>query len=76
MAIWLSKDKGIVAKDERTKKITANLSADTKTEVTNNLDPSTIEGFPKGYTLDKESTVCTAKFEVGMLKSDGTWDWA
>ena len=76
MAIWLSKDGGIVARDEKTKKITANLSSDTKSEVTNSLDPATIEGFPKGYSLDKESTVMTAAFEIGTLKSDGTWSWA
>ena len=54
--------------------MTANVAlfADTKSEVAT----AEIKGLPNGYSIAAGSIVRTAAFEVGTLKSDGTWSWA
>lgn len=70
--VKISADKGIVSVDSAEKKVVANLFADTKEEVTDGME---VVGMIKGYDLDTESTVITAKGELAFLKSDGTWNW-
>lgn len=60
--------------DEVTKKVTAGLFADTKAEMST-VEPDGIIGFPKGYELDFGSSVTTAALDIGMMQSDGTWNW-
>ena len=45
--------------------------ADTKEEV---VPGATFDGMPDG-TMEPGSRVTTAKGEIGLLKSDGTWSW-
>lgn len=47
--------------------------ADTKAEVTSASVP--MVGLPEGSVLACNSMVYTAKFEIGVLKSDNTWEW-
>ena len=60
--------------NELTKKVTSELFADTKAEMST-VEPDEIIGFPKGYTLDFGSSVTTAALDIGMMQSDGTWNW-
>lgn len=64
----------IVNVDEASKKVTAELFSDTKAEMSS-TEPEDIIGFPKGYELDFGSSVVTASIDVGMMQSDGTWNW-
>ena len=48
------------------------LKADTKSEVTSSAE---IIGLPEGYELAPFSTCFTAEKDLGVLKSDGTWNW-
>lgn len=50
----------------------ASLYADAKSEVNSSM---TVVGLMEGYTLEAGSSVFTASKELGMLKSDGTWQW-
>ena len=60
--------------NELTKEITADLFSDTKAEMST-IDSDDIIGFPKGYSLDFGSSVTTAALDIGMMQSDGTWNW-
>lgn len=60
--------------DELNKKVTADLFSDTKAEMSTLVEDNII-GFPKGYELDFGSSVTTAAIDVGMMQSDGTWNW-
>ncbi len=51
-----------------------SLEADTKAEMTN-ISTDDIIGFPKGYKMDFFSDVTTSALEIGILQSDGTWNW-
>ncbi len=50
------------------------LEADTKSEMSS-ISTDDIEGFPSGYTIDFFSKVLTSSGELGIMKSDGTWNW-
>lgn len=56
--------------------MTANvfLEADTKDEVLSATTDDII-GFPKGYTIDFFSKCLTSDGEVGIMQSDGTWNF-
>ena len=49
-----------------------DIYADNKTEVVPNAD---VEGLGKIELLATGSTCYTAALDVGVLKSDGTWQW-
>lgn len=51
----------------------ASIYADGKSEVVPNAD---VNGLGKIELLAAGSTCVTADFEVGLLKSDGSWSWA
>jgi len=70
--VRVSAKNGIVVMNTGTMKIVANLYADAKEDVTDNME---VIGIPNGYTLDVESSVMTANGEVAFMKSDGTWNW-
>ena len=71
MAVKVTK---LVSVDEQTKKATVDLFSDTKAEM-ETTTPGDIIGFPKGYTIDFGSSVTTAALDIGMMQSDGTWNW-
>ena len=71
MAVKVNK---IVNVDEINKKVTADLFSDTKAEMST-VTTDEIIGFPKGYELDFGSSVTSAALDIGMLQSDGTWNW-
>lgn len=71
MAVKVNK---IVNVDEINKKVTADLFSDTKAEMST-VTTDEIKGFPKGYELDFGSSVTSAALDIGMLQSDGTWNW-
>ena len=48
-----------------------SLFADTKEEVTNDIQLS----IPEGYSIRPGSSVMTANGEMAFRKSDGTWNW-
>lgn len=50
----------------------ANLSADTKEEITSSMK---VIGLLEGYTLEAGSSVFTASKELGILQSNGSWVW-
>lgn len=70
MAVKVTK----ISLNEQTKKATADLFSDTKAEM-NTVTTDEIIGFPKGYELDFGSSVTTAALDIGMMQSDGTWNW-
>lgn len=49
------------------------LFADTKEEV---VDGAEIIGFPEGATIEMGSICLTASLDIGLRKSDGTWQWS
>lgn len=58
------------------KKIIADLYADTKEEVTNNMEILGIKDtYLEDYELHADSKVHTAKGEIAILDSQGTWHW-
>lgn len=63
--------------DESTGKklVDASLYADTKTEVTDNIDGSDIEGMEDNADLDVGSFVMTADFQAAQLNSSHEWVW-
>ena len=71
MAVKVNK---IVNVDEINKKVTADLFSDTKAEMST-VTTDEIIGFPKGYELDFGSSVTSAALDIGMMQSDGTWNW-
>ena len=73
MAVRVSKDHGIISQDLGAKTVVARLFADSKEDVT---DGMTVIDLPVGYSLDAESTVRTANYEVATLDSEGVWHWA
>lgn len=64
----------IINVDEINKKVTADLFSDTKAEM-GTVTTNDIIGFPKGYELDFGSSITTAALDIGMMQSDGTWNW-
>lgn len=61
-------------KNEKTRKATVSLFADSKSDVETATEADILE-FPEDYTIDWGSSAMTADGEVGFLKSDGTWNW-
>lgn len=57
------------------KMVDANLFADTKTEVTDNLKGKDIEGLEDDAIIDAGSFVITASSEYAYMKSNGSWKW-
>lgn len=55
-----------------TKEVKGEVFADTKDEV----DSATIVGLPEDYTIAMGSIIRTASFDIGSMKSDGSWGWA
>lgn len=53
------------------KEYLCTLYADTKTEVSG----TSLVDFVSGAKLSPGSTVITGGWDVGILKSDGTWSW-
>jgi hypothetical protein len=55
-------------------KVKCSLIADSRDDIKPGM---VIKGLPTEYQdkLDFGTTVFTAGQELGMLKSDGTWDW-
>lgn len=50
------------------------LEADTSSEV-QSASTDDIIGFPDGYTIDFFSKAMTTSGELGIMKSDGTWNF-
>lgn len=59
--------------DKHTKKAECECFADTKAEANSGNAP---DGLPDGYEIAVGSIVRTATWDVGTMKSDGTWGWA
>lgn len=53
-------------------KVQVKAFADTKAEVT---AEATFIGLPEDAIMMPGSSVTTAAGEIGLLKSDGTWNW-
>ena len=69
--------KGGTAADYTTENLmVAKLSADSKSEVKDDLAQMTIVGWPTGFGLAKDSTVITAGWEIARYDSTGHWHWA
>ena len=58
-----------------TKYVEALLYADTKSEVTNSITGSDVEGLANDVELDTGSMVLTAAFEPAQKNSSGQWIW-
>ena len=62
-----------ISSDRKSAKV--SLIADTKSDVVS-MQLSDIIGLPKGIeSLEFGSTAMTTSMEMGMLKSDGTWNF-
>ena len=59
--------------DPLTKEVKGDLVAETKADLEGDLIAKL--KLPEGSTLAWGITCMTSNFEVGMLKSDGTWNW-
>ena len=66
------KAKGEVVLNELTKTALVSLFADTKSEVTNDVE---VPDIPSGYNIEAGSSVITAAGDFAFRKSDGTWNW-
>jgi hypothetical protein len=58
--------------DSVKKEMKVSLFADTKSEVSNDVN---FEGKLTGYQIAQGSDVMTASGEMAFRKSDGTWSW-
>lgn len=58
-----------------TKYVEALLYADTKSEVTDSINGSDVEGLANDVELDTGSMVLTAAFEPAQKNSSGQWIW-
>ena len=58
-----------------TRKVDANLFADTKTEVTNNITGADVDGLLSTDKIDFGSFVMTASAEYAYMQSSGEWKW-
>lgn len=52
-----------------------SLYADTKSEVTNSITGTDVEGMKDDYDIDVGSIVRTASFDIATLNSSHTWVW-
>lgn len=57
------------------KLVDASLYADTKLEVTDEIDGSDIEGMEDNADLDVGSFVMTSDFQAAQLNSSHEWVW-
>lgn len=57
---------------EQNNEIEVLLFADTKEEVTDDME---IEGIPEGKVISYGSSLITASGDIAFLKSDGTWNF-
>ncbi len=57
------------------RKVTAYIYADIKSEVTNDITGSDIEGLMEDDELDTGSIAMTASFAVAQLNSSHEWIW-
>lgn len=62
-----------IEKNQFNKTADCQCYADTKADANSGNAP---EGLPEGYTIAPGSIVRTGSWEVGTMKSDGTWGWA
>lgn len=62
-------------KESGIKYVEAMLYADTKSEVTNSIKGSDVEGLADDVELDTGSMVMTAAFEPAQKDSSGQWIW-
>ena len=58
-----------------TRKVDANLFADTKTEVTNSITGADVDGLLSTDKIDFGSFVMTASAEYAYMQSSGEWKW-
>lgn len=64
------------AADYTTEKVMiATLKADSKSDIKDDLNQMTIDGWPEGYALGMDSTAVTMDLEVGKYDSTGHWHW-
>lgn len=57
------------------KMVDANLFADTKNEVTDDLTGEDIDGLEDDAIIDMGSFVMTASAEYAYMQSNGEWKW-
>lgn len=57
------------------KLVDVSLYADTKSEVTNDIDGSDIDGMDDDADLDTGSFVLTSDFQAAQLNSSHQWVW-
>ena len=58
-----------------TRKVDANLFADTKTEVTDSITGADVDGLLSTDIIDFGSFVSTASAEFAYMQSSGQWKW-
>ena len=70
--VWATGEKHY---NEVMKTVRCDLEADSKSDVVDNMKSDDVDGLLPGFDIERGSSVFTMTKELGMLKSDGTWQW-